>query len=192
MRRNGFTLLEVMVALVVFGLILAGLNQGMRYGLQAWQTQVRVSSRSSDLDAVSRALRNMIEVMDPGNGVDRAPIAASRDRLAFDTVLPDRTGTTGVQRVAAELLVDPAHRLVLRWRPQLHVKWLRPRPPPDVTSLLSGVERLDLAFWRPTGGWMDSWGYPDLPALVRIRVVFPPGDPRHWPDLVVAPVIDRP
>jgi general secretion pathway protein J len=192
MKAAGFTLLEIMVALVVFGLVLAGLNQGVRYGLQAWHSQVRLGSRNGDLDAVSRALRNMIEVMDPGNGVDPAPIAATRSRLAFDTVLPDSAGTGSVRRVTAELLVDRRHDLVLQWRPELHVKWLRPRPSPTVATLVGGVAGLDMSFWRPSGGWVENWNYPDLPALIRIRVVFPPGDLRHWPDLIAAPLQDRP
>jgi general secretion pathway protein J len=191
-RPNGFTLLEILVALVVFGLVLAGLTQGIRYGMQAWQSQVRIASRSGDLDAVDRALRRMIEVMDPGDSQDDVmPVAATRNRLEFNTVLPDSTGTRGVQRVAAALLVDPSHRLVLRWRPLLHAQRLRP-PPPTVTELLSDVAGLELSFWQPTGGWVDGWRSQVLPALVRIRIVFRAGDPRHWPDLVVAPLLDRP
>ena len=34
-RQSGFTLLEMMVALVVFGLLMAGVAQTMRYGLTA-------------------------------------------------------------------------------------------------------------------------------------------------------------
>ena len=37
MRRNGFTLLKLLVALAVFGLLLTGLTQGMQYGLLGWR-----------------------------------------------------------------------------------------------------------------------------------------------------------
>ena len=35
----GFTLLEIMVALVVFGLLVLGLGQGVDFGLRAWGRQ---------------------------------------------------------------------------------------------------------------------------------------------------------
>ena len=41
-RDAGFTLLEVLVSLVVTGLILAGLAQGFRFGVAAWDAQTRI------------------------------------------------------------------------------------------------------------------------------------------------------
>jgi general secretion pathway protein J len=192
MRSDGFTLLEALLALTVFGLLLAGLTQGMQYGLRAWQSQVRIAGRSEDLDAVDRALRQMIAVMDPGDSLVPPPFTGNRDRLDFVTALPDAATALPVRWVEAALLVDASHRLILRWRPWLHAIRLRGLPPASETELLRDVQGLDLAFWRPGGGWVGVWRGEDLPALIRIRVVFPPGDPRHWPDIVVAPTLDRP
>lgn len=37
--------------------------------------------------------------------------------------------------------------------------------------------------------WHDRWeAMPLPPALVSVRIAFPPGDRRFWPDLVVAPM----
>lgn len=192
MRRNGFTLLELLVALAVFGLLLAGLMQVTQYGLRALDTQMRILGRSEDLDAVDRALRRMIAVMDPGDSLAPPPFAGSRDKVQFVTVLPDAAAGLPVRRVEAGLLVDSSHRLVLRWRPWIHAVRLRPAPPPVETELLRGVQGLELAFWHPESGWVGSWRNEDLPALIRIRVLFPPGDLRHWPDIVAAPALRRP
>jgi general secretion pathway protein J len=192
MRRNGFTLLELLVALAVFGLLLVGLTKGMQYGLLAWQSQVRVGGSSEDLDAVDPALRQMIAVMDPGDSLAPPSFAGSRDRMEFVTVLPDAAAGLPVRRVEAGLLVDSSRRLVLRWRPWMHAARLRPVPPPVETELLRGVQGLELAFWRPGAGWVDRWRNEDLPALIRIRVLFSPGDLRHWPDIVAAPILPRP
>lgn len=191
-RPGGFTLLELLVVLVVFGLLLAALSQGTQYGLQAWKSQVRVAENHDDLDAVDRALRHMIEFMDPGNGIDPAPISASQGELQFISALPDGVGTLPPRPVSAALLVDAAHRLVLRWRPYRHARTLGPAPAPTIAPLLLGVSRLEVAFWRPGGGWISAWPYPQLPALIRIHIVFPAGDPRHWPDIVAAPLLDAP
>ena len=39
--RRGFTLLEMLAVLAVLGLLLAGLSQGIRFGLRAWDMQAR-------------------------------------------------------------------------------------------------------------------------------------------------------
>jgi general secretion pathway protein J len=185
---NGFTLLELLVALVVLGFILAGLTQGVRFGLLGWVTQTRMSSAHDDLDAVDRTLRHLIEEMNPGVELDPAPFAGGRNSMDCITILP---GTVPARRIEATLSVDSRQRLVLRWRPYLHAEYSRP-PLAMETELLSGVARMELAFWGPAGSWVETWRSPDLPALIRIRLRFAPGDRRQWPDIVAAPLLDRP
>ena len=154
-RPGGFTLLELLVVLVVFGLLLAGLSQGTQYGLQAWKSQVRVAENHDDLDAVDRALRHMIEFMDPGMG--STPRRSAPPKGSCSSFPPFRMacGTLPPRPVSAALLVDAAHRLVLRWRPYRHARTLGPAPAPTVAPLLLGVSRLEVAFWRPGGGWIS-------------------------------------
>ena len=47
-RPNGFTLLEILVALTVLGFLLAGLAQGVHFGLLAWGTEVRLAGGNDD------------------------------------------------------------------------------------------------------------------------------------------------
>lgn len=188
---GGFTLLELLVALVVMGFLFVGLAQGMHFGLLAWSTQARLTS---DIDGFSNAddvLRHIVEGADPGTDVDPAPFVGSRDTLDCITELPSATTSTQNRRMQAALRVDAEHRLMFIWRPYVHaIPIVAPRP--AEIELLRGVSRIELAFWRPASGWTSAWRSPDLPGLVRIRVVFPTGDPRHWPDIIAAPQLDRP
>src|SRR5271155_5681229 len=59
-RQAGFTLLEILVALVVFGFLFVGLNQGTRTGFALWNAQTRRIGETEELDAIARMLRSLL------------------------------------------------------------------------------------------------------------------------------------
>ena len=185
---RGFTLLELLVALVVLGFILAGLTQGVRYGLRATDTQARTLAERSELDAVDRALRRLIEQMDPGSGRDGATVRGGIGQLVFVSELPAASGLP-TRRADIAVGVDGARRLVLRATPRPAGKPFGPPPLPLETELLRGVDHIEFAYWprSQAAQWASSWNARELPLLVRLRVVFPPGDRRHWPDIIASP-----
>lgn len=189
MRQAGFTLLELLVGLVVLGFILAGLTQGVRYGLRATDAQARLVAGRGELDAVDRALRRLLTQAAPASARGASTMLGSEGRIGFVSVLPGAVMGFVGQEADVALGVNTARRLVLRWSPHLHAKRLGPAPPPQEAEILRGVERIELAYWKD--GWRAAWDERDLPALVRLRIVFPEGDARHWPDIVAAPVRGR-
>jgi general secretion pathway protein J len=113
--KAGFTLLEILVALAVFGFLLVGLSQTVRFGLTAWQQDARLSDGKTDLDAVARTLRSVVENLAPGDDSAASSIDGSADTLTGVTRLRlPRSGLTPV-RVEAGLAVSGT-RLVLHWR----------------------------------------------------------------------------
>jgi general secretion pathway protein J len=190
-QSSGFTLLEVLVALTVLGFLLVGLAQGVHFGLLAWSTEEHLTSGNDDFNTLDDMVRHVIEGANPGDDLDPAPFVGTRDQLDCITTLPDAGGPTGIRQIKATLLVDANHRLMLRWLPYMHAIRLR-SPPATESELLPGVSRIELAFWRPGSGWISAWRSPDLPTLVRVRLQFPEGDARHWPDIIAAPALDRP
>ncbi len=190
---DGFTLLEVLVALVVLGFLMVGLTGGVRLGMQAWNAQDRAIAVHGDLDAVDRAVRRLIEQADPGDPTHAAGVAGDASRLVLRTRLPAASD----RAVDAVLLVDARHRLVLRWAPRRFGRPLGPPPPTQDTALLDGVDSVQFAYWprggpngEGGGGWQGVWDSPDPPALVRVRLRFTDAA-RHWPDIVAAPERDR-
>jgi general secretion pathway protein J len=182
----GFTLLEVLVALVVLGLLLGGLTQGVRFGLAAWDRQNQAIDRTRDRDAVDLALRNLVEQLEPAVQVD-----GRAHSLGFTSVLPVAADLP-THQADLLLLVDTRHRLLLRWRPHLHAERFVPAPPPQETVLTEGVAALNLAYWPRTGNgaWLDSWTATTPPALIRFRLSFLAADRRHWADIVAVPMRD--
>jgi general secretion pathway protein J len=191
-RRNGFTLLEMLVALAVIGLVLTSLTQGVHFGMLAARSEARLAVANAGLNETDTTLRHLVQAMVPaGNDRGRPSLLAGLDAMTFLTDLPGDPAEADGSHVNATLLVDGRHRLILRWRKLPDPDLGAPPSRPEDTPLLDGVARLELAFWRPDGGWVGGWRVADPPAMIRIRLRF--ADPaRHWPDLVMAPRLDRP
>ncbi len=198
--ERGFSLLEVLVALVVLGLLIGTLTQGVRFGVGAVAAQARIVGVRGDEDAVERALRRLVEHMDPGTFTTPPEMTGAASRLEMVTelplaaaLLPGQDPAAGpVLRVDAALEADARHRLVLRWRPHVGGQRLSPAPPASEEVLLSGIDGLGFGFLSARQGWQAAWRGTELPLLVRIHVGFPKGDCRSWPDLIAAPQRQRP
>ncbi len=190
-REAGFTLLEMMVALVVLGLLLVGLAQGVGFGLGTYARQSAVLAQAGRQVAVDRALRRLITQARPGQA------AGSAHALHLITTLPD--AVAGHDRwIDATIAVDRQHDLVLTWSPHRAGVALRPAATPQVERLARGVRRLDVGYWWPrtvfgAPVWQTRGPAGGLPRLIRLRIVGI--GPRHrpaqasWPDLIAAPAL---
>ena len=189
----GFTLLEVLVALTVIGFLLVGLSQGLRFGLLAWDRQSQVVATRSELDAVDRLFRRLVEQLEPGTQREPSRFLGTARGFEATTDLGPAAGALGVREADIRLSVE-AGRLLLRWRPHLHATRFAAPPPLTETELLRGVAALEIAYWSAGNppAWRSEWREAALPALVRLRLRFPPDDRRRWPDIVVAPLRERP
>jgi general secretion pathway protein J len=194
-RQAGFTLLEVLVALIVLGLLMAGLTAGVRAGLSIRQKQAQRLAATADLDATERAVRTIlagIAVTPSGNRVvadaNGGLFRGAADRVSFVGDLPTGLGPT--RRADMSLtLVDG--QFVLYWTPHRHERALTAPTPAHETVLVSGVEAVEFSYWGAPArgqpaGWQTQWESPQAPELVRLRLGFRRGDRRRWPDLIAA------
>jgi general secretion pathway protein J len=183
----GFTLLELMVALVVLGFLMVGLTEGSRFGFRAWKHQGDTIADHDQMDAIDRTLRQLLTQVQMRG-------AADPGELAFTGTLPAAVAT-GTRRADMELMIDKDHQLVLQWTPHRHETPLGPPATPTTTVLLRGVGRMDIAYWHgadPSNnsdqtGWDDQASASETPKLIKLTIQFPPGDRRNWPPIVVAP-----
>ncbi len=182
-RPRGFTLLELLIAVAVLGMLLVLLNQGVSFGFRAAAMQTREDARQGDLAAVDHALRGMLEQADPGIYPEPATLKGTASVVEMITDIPSPAGD-GTMRVAAALLVE-GDQLRLRWTPRRHVTPIGPAPRPSELTLLSGVRGLGIEYFGVTG-WQDSWTAQTLPALIRLKLSFQ-DEKRHWPTIIAAP-----
>ena len=120
-RDGGFTLLEMLVALIVLGFLIIGLNQGVQTGLGIWRAQARQVGHVEELAPTARVLQSLLA------GIPVVPIAntdrgsphtisfhGTENRLEFVGDLPNGLGLTQRADMALALKGD---RLVLSWIP---------------------------------------------------------------------------
>jgi general secretion pathway protein J len=186
-RTCGFTLLEMLAALVVFGLLIAALTRGARVALTSWHWQATRIESQNGLGEVDRIVRGLAATIDPGTRLVGPPNFMGNARSAgFTADLP--SGVSGFLTTQADVLmeVSPSHRLVLRWAP--HYRTLTGAPPlPHESILAENVDHIELSYLVAGSAhaiWTDRWQSEALPELLRMRIVFRPGDTRHWPDIV--------
>jgi general secretion pathway protein J len=205
----GFTLIELLVALTLLSLLSLALVGGLRFGMRAWTAGDHRVEQMVQVRAVQAFLRQRlheattIELSEVDAEDEPLPIpdteepsfVGAEDRLSFIAPMPAHIGVGGWHHFTLGLAdAEDGSRLVLDWR------LYRPyEADPEAIEargteiLLERVEAIVLAYYgaaRLGGepGWHAEWdGNTGLPRLVRLRVDFPPGDARRWPELVVAP-----
>jgi general secretion pathway protein J len=195
--NGGFTLVELLVAMTLLGLIFVALFGGLRFGARTWEAGNERSEAVAEVEIMQSLLRRQLAqaIMLSGGKGGEAVFEGEEDRLGFAAPGPSQTGVSGLHLF--ELFTEPSdghQRLVLRWqlrRPDLKY------PLDGETSkrrvLFENIEGLRLAYFgdpekKKDVQWNDGWsGLDALPKLVSVHVVLPSGDGRYWPDLIVSP-----
>ena len=179
----GFTLLELLAATAVLGLIIVMLSNGLLFGLGA--SRLTAGEQNDDWLTGAAALRTLIAAADPGVFPDPATLRGSADTLSLTTELPDGGG--GAPQRADVVLTAAGGRLVLRWRPHRHAERFGPGPGWTETVLADQVQHVAFAYRGAAADapWSASWSAGRLPALVRLTVEPAAGSRAHWPPLVM-------
>jgi general secretion pathway protein J len=201
----GFTLLELLIAITLLGLLMAALFGGLRLGARAWERGEERLDESGRLQVVQNFLRERLGEAYPLSTDDQAgqPVLAfegSGDAVRFVTLMPEHLGTGFAEFLLAVADRGEAKDLIVQWRrfddPQ-DVRGASDYDEPQTKVLLEGIEALEIAYYGALQRgqpaiWREQWleARVDMPQLVRLRVVFFEDDRRYWPDLIVRPMTD--
>ena len=190
-RFAGFTLVELLIAIALFGLILTGLYSGLRMATRASDAGEAHATDSDELRAVMGFLRFELGQVYPlvfSDEDDQQVIFEGEpDRLMFVARLPQHRGVEGAYLIS---LVTDQDRLVLRYRltkPDRAYLFDSGDTGKEVV-LVPGVENVGFSYYGKRGRsarFYSRWDDPErLPKLLRMRIR-PKGRGVHWPDLIV-------
>jgi general secretion pathway protein J len=179
----GFTLLELLAALVVMGFVVVMLAQGFRFGTVLLG---RAGGHEGDTLAIERAFDHLVEQADPGVYPQPATLRGTADTLTVTTMLP--AGDAALPIRADAVLLALHGRLLLRWRAHAHVEWFGTAPGWSDTVIAEGVDHVRFAYYPRTGGpaWSSAWTDERLPALVRMTLVMAGAKAAQPPPMIAA------
>ena len=205
--ERGFTLLEMLIAMTLLGLLMLGLFGGLRLGARVWEAGDARSADRARIEAVQRFVRGYLGrarplvVADRG-GDDVIAFIGRDDGLEFTAALPAHLSAGGFDHVSLALAdLDGGGGLVLRHGPLQRRDDGRAElvglDEAETAVLLDDVAAVGFSYYGVRQGgkdaeWTDRWDDgARLPLLVRIRIRFPELDRRTWPELTVALRIQR-
>jgi general secretion pathway protein J len=198
---GGWTLIELLVALVLMSLLTVVLTEAVRSARDGFK-DLEVRSEAQRTEAVQAHLRQLLGAMQtlrlPGQSTDQPIIDASATSMRFVTGYAPAGQFAGLYLV--QLLLRPGVRansfdlLEVRqvYRPRALGAADTDQPAATTSVLLSGLRSVDfLYFARGSQDRGDTWNAEwhdgvKLPLLVQISLTFPRGDKRTWAPLVVA------
>lgn len=197
----GFTLIEVVVALAIVALIAVSLFESLRFSQAAHRKVIQHGGAAWDVFASQRLIRSLVESAYPQQPAptDATPafgLEGDKENISITAHAPLAAGGIGLQRYEIRASRGEAATVdvVVRWRADYaSASTALPSAAVARETLIENVASIEWSYLRENpktgdGAWLDEWrGQQPLPRLVRLRVRFPKGDSRIWPQLVMAP-----
>jgi general secretion pathway protein J len=140
-RSSGFTLVELIIALAMIGLIALLLFSGLRLGTRSWERVEALAERTAEpriaRDFLARALEQIRPVQVTFDAERVLVFSGNEQNLEFVAPLSEHVGTPGLYVLRLSLVEGEKDRLVL-------TRWLLQ---PDVLDGLG-----DIPEWEPFDG----------------------------------------
>jgi general secretion pathway protein J len=195
--QSGFTLIEVVVAMVLLGMMMTLLYSGITFALRAWDAGGANGERVADRRIGENFLRREIAEMFPMRWKDptalRYAFDGSSGALRFVSSRPAGVSQGGLALVGIDVEAEPGSgtRAVVMRRVSVDPDTgdFGSLADAEPTVLLPGVESISISYFGSENDfaepkWVDDWTIPPrLPVAIRIRAR---GSDGAWlPDMLV-------
>jgi general secretion pathway protein J len=197
-RERGFTLIEMVVALVLLGTMMVLLYDGLTFALRSWDAGDANGRRTADRRIGENFLRREVAEVFPMRWKDpgqlRYAFDGGRQVVRFVSSRAAAAGQGGLSLVSVGVEEDPVdharHDLVMR----------RVLADPDAADfsaldgvkpsvLVEDVESVDFSYFGAENDfadpqWVDEWKWPArMPVMVRLAIKGAGGTP--MPDMII-------
>lgn len=197
-RARGFTLIEMVVALVLLGTMMVLLYDGLTFALRSWDAGDANGRRTADRRVGENFLRREVAGVFPMRWKDptqlRYAFDGKRQVMRFVSSRPAGAAQGGLALAGVSVEEDPKvpgnHNLVMR----------RALADPDAADfsaldsatpsiLVADVESVEFSYFGAENDftdpqWSNEWIYPArMPVMIRLAVKGPGGAP--MPDIVI-------
>lgn len=193
-KSAGYALIELVASLVILALISSLMVSGVVAGRRVWERLDANNSMGDSIAGAQTVLRQRLERVFPVTRYDASPPYADFDGAA--NVVSFFAQPRDSQRPSAlrhyRLALGADGNLTLSSTSSIASD---PNAPGEDQVLLRGVQSVDLGYYGPgpdgAPGWQLRWKEQSTPPqLIRVRVLFAPGDARQWPDLLIKPAVN--
>ncbi len=200
----GFTLLELLIAMTLLGMLMALFSGSVQLGTRVWERSKVSLDETSNGQVLSNFLRDRIEQAVPltrfTSDASEPIFEGTSDRLRMVSRMPISLGDN-LYLIELEHVDDQASdgingRLVLRWRrhnQETQQDWENF----NERTLSSEVADLSISYFGEGAGgtpaaWHQQWwDIERLPALIKIDLAFSRDRPNWSLTLTAAPMVDE-
>ena len=195
--QRGFTLVEVLVALIVSAVLISLVYGVVVLGQRSVQA---VEARAADAEIMRigwqylhDAITHIQPVTNPLDPDDSTGFDGTTEGLVFVADQPAYIGPGGLTRIAIEVRDAGGDDALVVTRETFDPDSDDEKAlPPQEAVLVDDLETLEIRFFglsedSETAAWVDRWQEePNLPSLVEIRVT--PRGASPWPLLIARPI----
>jgi len=202
-KQRGFTLMEMLVAITLLGMLLAMLYSGLRLGIASAEAAEERIQQVSRIRVTQQFLRAQFSRIQPVtwkyDGNVGVVFEGDFNRIQFVAPMPGYVGEGGPHLQLIELVSGENGMALIFDHRVAHPEFegdVEPDTDREPILLLDGIEDAHFSYLglddrNEPGDWTDSWDQPGhYPLLVRLEVEMQEGAGVMWPVLTVAPLID--
>jgi len=202
----GFTLIEVLIATVLLGMMMLMLTGSLRIGADSWEAGEERLNQASRMFIVESFLRRHIGGLMPvsavsSNGEMEPAFRGTGNSLSYVAPLPDQLEGGGLYRfkvyVTGQDETKALRVSITPYRSTPETQKTEPEPIDDI-AIVDPVREVKFGYYGPSeneadnnqngvpkGKWVESWRDYQLPTMIRIDI--DPVGEEPWPSLVLAP-----
>jgi general secretion pathway protein J len=197
-RTNGFTLVEILVALTLFSLVLVMVFNGLYSAGLSWrkgedQSELNDNQRL-DLAFLRRQLSQAVPLVEIDGKLNPVMFKGDHDSLRFVSGLPAHRGGGGLAMLDIRIAQQGAkNNLMLTYQPIIMDPGFFNNAEPQDTDnevLLKNINSIQISYYgnlqvNDLPGWHDDWESKDrLPELVKLQITST-NQRRYWPEMLI-------